>query len=47
MPTWEWLVRVVRHWDAIEELLRERPEGPWVYVLNERNLVEVPLPPAS
>lgn len=29
LPTWEWLVRVVRHWAAIEEVIRVRPTGPW------------------
>lgn len=46
LPTWEWLVRVVRRWDDIESLLRDRRMGPWIYVINDRNLVEVPLPDA-
>lgn len=44
LPTWEWLVRIVRRWDDIEHLLRERPTGPWIYLVNDRSLVEVPLP---
>ena len=45
LPTWEWLVWVVRHWDAIEEIVRARPEGPWFYVINEVGLSEIPLGP--
>jgi hypothetical protein len=44
LPTWEWLVRVVRRWDDIEHLVNARPIGPWLYVINENSLVEVPLP---
>ena len=28
LSTWEWLARVVRHWDRMEEILSERPRGP-------------------
>jgi hypothetical protein len=28
LPTWEWLVRLVKRWDDIETLLRDRPAGP-------------------
>lgn len=35
LSTWDWLVRVVRHWDRIERLVRERDRGPWFYALNE------------
>jgi hypothetical protein len=28
MPTWDWLVRLVRRWDDIEALVRSRPNGP-------------------
>lgn len=30
-----WLVRVVRHWDRMERILRETGPGPWFYALNE------------
>ncbi len=43
LPTWEWLVRVVKHWDAIEQIVRMRPTGPWFYVINEAGLSEVRL----
>lgn len=45
LPTWEWLVRVVRHWDTIEELVRARQDGPWFYVINDGGLREVKLEP--
>lgn len=43
LPTWEWLVRILRNWDAIEDLARDRPVGPWFYVITERGLSEIPL----
>lgn len=43
LPTWEWLVRLVKHWDAIEQIIRERDVGPWFYVINEGGLIEIPL----
>ncbi len=44
LSTWEWLVRVVVHWDTMEEIVRSRGPGPWFQVINERTVVEVPLP---
>jgi hypothetical protein len=46
LSTWEWLARLVRHWDEIEEVARVRPVGPWFYVINEAGLSEVSWPPA-
>ena len=43
LPTWDWLVWIVRQWDAIEEIVRVRPNGPWFYVINETGLSEIPL----
>lgn len=43
LPTWEWLVRIVKNWDAIERVVRHRPVGPWFYVINEGGLSEIPL----
>lgn len=45
LSTWEWLRRVVRHWDAIEEEIRIRGSGPWCKSLNERSVTEIPLRP--
>ena len=44
LATWDWLVRVVRRWDDMERVIRDRPEGPWFYLINESGLTEVPLP---
>lgn len=43
LPTWEWLVRVVRHWDALEQIVRTRPVGPWFYLINDGGLSEIHL----
>lgn len=43
LSTWEWLVRVVRRWDDMEQLIHDRPDGPWFYLINENGLVELPL----
>ncbi|WP_167103376.1 hypothetical protein [Mycobacterium sp. DL592] len=40
LPTWEWLVRVVRHWTRMEEIVADRPVGPWIYMLNENRVDE-------
>ena len=38
LPTWEWLVRLVRHWDAIEQEIIDSGEGPWFRAVNEHGL---------
>jgi hypothetical protein len=40
LPTWDWLARVVRHWPRMEEIIRERGPGPWIYMLNENTVDE-------
>lgn len=42
-PTWDWLVWLVRHWNAIEEVIRVRGDGPWFYLINEGGLSELRL----
>ena len=32
-----------RHWERIEELLVERPAGPWMYLVTDRRLIDVKL----
>ncbi|MFE7745319.1 hypothetical protein [Nocardia sp. NPDC057455] len=39
--TWDWLTRVVRLWDQIEEIVRTRPEGRWFYLINQNDLTEL------
>lgn len=49
MTTWDWLTRVVRSWPSMERIVEERPDGPWIYLINENGLAEVSLvdePPA-
>lgn len=38
--TWEWLGRVVKYWPRMEEVVVTRPEGPWIYMINETGLEE-------
>ncbi|OHU68858.1 hypothetical protein BKG86_02070 [Mycobacteroides chelonae] len=40
LSTWEWLVRVVRHWPRMESIVAERGQGPWIYTLNENSVEE-------
>jgi hypothetical protein len=44
LSTWEWLRRLVNHWDDMEEIIRTRGPGPWFYLINDHNIVEVELP---
>jgi len=41
--TWGWLTWLVRRWDDIEEVIRDRGLGPWFYVVNAGNVVERPI----
>lgn len=43
LPTWEWLGRIHRHWHRMEQVIEERPEGPWFYLVTQSGLVEVDL----
>jgi hypothetical protein len=42
--TWEWLKRIVRHWDAMEDIIANRGPGPWFYAINQNGLVERSIP---
>lgn len=44
LSTWDWLVRIVHRWDDMEQVMRDRPDGPWFYVINEAGLTELRLP---
>jgi len=44
LSTWDWLKRLVRHWDTIEEIVRSRGPGPWLYIVNENAVVELQMP---
>lgn len=41
--TWEWLGRFVRYWGRMEQIMADRPDGPWFYLVNQTGLSEVPL----
>ncbi|MDR1431210.1 MAG: hypothetical protein LBI99_03725 [Propionibacteriaceae bacterium] len=43
MSTWGWLKRFVGQWDAIEQVISEHPEGPWLYSINKYGVSEVVL----
>jgi len=40
LSTWDWMVRVVRHWPQMEKIVTDRPTGPWIYMLNEKTVDE-------
>lgn len=44
LSTWDWLTRLVRHWDTIEEIVRSRGPGPWLYIINENAVIELEMP---
>lgn len=44
MSNWDWLGRVVRHWPRMEQVIEDRPVGPWFYLINQNGLAEVELP---
>ena len=38
--TWDWLLRVVKLWPRMEAIIESRPDGPWIYMINENSLEE-------
>lgn len=43
LSTWAWLGRFIRYWPRMEQVMLDRPEGPWFYLVNQSGLAEVPL----
>jgi hypothetical protein len=41
LATWDYLVRVVRRWDEIEETIATKGAGPWFIAINETRLTEL------
>lgn len=41
LSTWDYLVRLVRRWDDIEDTLQTRGVGPWFMAVNETGLSEI------
>lgn len=38
--TWQWLGRVVKYWPKMEAIIESRPDGPWIFMINETGLEE-------
>ena len=43
LSTWDYLVRVVRRWNEIEEAVATKGAGPWFMAINEAKLTEIPV----
>lgn len=41
LATWDWLVRIVRNWERMEEVIETQGAGPWFYSINERGLTRL------
>jgi hypothetical protein len=41
LTTWEWLRRIVKHWDRIEDIIATRCPGPWFYLVKENTVDEL------
>jgi hypothetical protein len=41
LSNWDYLVRLVRRWDDIERVLRDRGVGPWFMAINETSITEL------
>lgn len=47
LSNWDNLLRLVRRWNDIEQVLHDRPEGPWFYAVNETGLGEMRVSPPT
>jgi hypothetical protein len=45
MSNWDNIVRLVRRWADIEQVMHDRPAGPWFYQVNAIELKELPVTP--
>jgi hypothetical protein len=43
LATWDYLVRIVRRWDEIEDALTTKGPGPWFAAVNEGGLSDLPV----
>jgi hypothetical protein len=43
LSTWEWLGHLHRHWERMEQVMRDNPVGPWFYLVNQSGLAKVDL----
>jgi hypothetical protein len=44
LSNWAYLVRMVRRWDELEQIVVERGPGPWFMRIYDNRITEVPLP---
>ena len=45
LSNWDNLVRLVRRWGDMEQVIHDRGEGPWFYAVNDTGLTELPITP--
>jgi hypothetical protein len=43
LGTWGYLVRLVRHWDEMEDVIATRGPGPWFMAIYDARIVELPV----
>jgi len=43
LSTWEWLGHLQRHWERMEQVMRDNPVGPWFYLVDQSGLAKVDL----
>jgi hypothetical protein len=43
LSNWDYLVRLVRHWDRIEGIIADRDAGPWFMAVGEQSIAEIGL----
>lgn len=45
MSNWDNMQRLIRRWPDIEQVVHDRPTGPWFYQINALELKELPVTP--
>lgn len=45
MANWDNMIRLIRRWDDMEQVMHDRPTGPWFYQVNAAGLSELPVTP--
>ena len=45
MSNWDNMIRLIRRWADLEQVMHDRPKGPWFYQVNAQNLRELPISP--
>lgn len=45
LSNWDNMIRLMRRWDEMEEVMHDRPTGPWFYQINATDLKELPVTP--